>query len=394
MDMNYLQKRVSEFITYGELCTILETNTEPIIKFGIDPTSSNMHLGHTVPLRVLKNFQDNGYIVSLLIGDFTARVGDPSGVSKIRQLLEREDVNKNIEGYLRQAGRVLNLKETRILYNNTWLSKLTLEDAIDLFSKGNINSMIKRRGISSRLENNEPISVLEFVYPFFQGLDSVEMHADVEIGGEDQRFNFTFTRDLQSKYGMKPEAVIIVKTLRGKDGSDKMSKSMNNHIPVTDDPHMMYGGIMSAIDDVIINYYELLTNMSDKELEEIRNKLANGVNPMLIKEDLAYNITESFYGKDLADKSKERFDLVYRQRKMPKDIDVVVIKNQRQWDIAALLLELGMVKTKSEGRRLIEQKAIRINDKLINDKFYNVDLGNEPMIGIGKNKVMRVKYEN
>ena len=394
---DYMKRAISEVILAHELDEIL-SNAEkekrsPVIKFGVDPTSPHMHLGHSVPLRILRRFQDLGYEVNLLMGDFTARVGDPSGVSKLRQLLTKEDVEANVLDYLRQAGRILDLNRARIVYNSRWLSVLNLEECISLFAKGTINPMIKRKGITTRLDKNQPISVLEFIYPFLQGMDSVAMNAEIEIGGEDQRFNFVFTRELQSKYGKKPEVAILSRTLMGKDGSGKMSKSERNHIPITDSADDMYGGIMSATDEVIVPYFELLTSKSSEEIDEIKARLKKE-NPMGMKEELAYNVTEMLYGKEQADNARETFERKYKNRSSTQTIEEITISGQNQRDIGALLREVGMVKSNSEGRRFIEDGIVTINGETIKDRFYQVNLNQGPIvIQVGKKRIKRVNYE-
>lgn len=357
-----------------------ETNTPLRVKLGMDPTRPDLHLGHTVVMRKLKEFQKLGHKIVLIVGAATAMVGDPSGKSETRPALSREEVDENAKTYFEQMSKVVDVSNAEIVNNADWLHKLSFVDTLKLSSHITVAQMLTRDDFAKRMAENKPISVHEFFYPLMQAYDSVVVDADIELGGTDQRFNVLLGRDIQSAYGKKhPQMVILLPLLEGTDGVIKMSKSYPEHcISISEDPKNMFGKLMSIPDNLITRYYTLLTDVSEDELKEIETQLKSGVNPRDIKLKLAYTITEEYCGKDGAEFGKNEFINVVSNRGIPQDIQEVKIKEGE--NILDLLVELNFVQSKGEAKRLIQGGGVKIDGEKISDISYSINFEKESLI--------------
>lgn len=394
--LDYLKRGTEQIIELEELAWKIEKahreDRSLIVKLGVDPTSPDLHLGHTVPFIKLKHFQDLGYKVQFLIGDFTGRIGDPSGRSAARKPMSEEEVLNNAEQYKRQIFKILNPDLTDIVYNSTWLNALTPGDFIRLMGKGTVNDQIKRRGVANRLEEGNPVSVAEFVYPFLQAYDSVAMRADVEVGGEDQYFNFVFTRELQRIYGQEPEVVITLPLLLGTDGKDKMSKTYNNHIGIEEKPNSMYGKVMSIPDDLISMYFDLLTTVPLEEITELtKGMLQHTLHARDIKARLAREIVNIYHGPSEALAAEREFDQIHKYRLAPENMDSLRLPSYYQRDLPQLLVDLGLVESKSRARRTIEQGGVRINGEAYLDPHYQITPAAGMVVNVGKRRFLKIE---
>lgn len=358
-----------------------ETNTPLRVKLGMDPTRPDLHLGHTVVMRKLREFQKLGHKIVLIVGAATAMVGDPSGKSETRPALSKEEVDKNAKTYFEQMSKVVDVNNAEIVNNADWLHKLSFVDTLKLSSHITVAQMLTRDDFAKRMSENKPISVHEFFYPLMQAYDSVVVDADIELGGTDQRFNVLLGRDIQSAYGKKhPQMVILLPLLEGTDGVVKMSKSYPEHcISINEDPKNMFGKLMSIPDNLITRYYTLLTDIPESELKEISAQLASGsVNPRDIKLKLAYTITEEYCGKDGAEFGKNEFINVVSNRGIPEDIQEVKIESGK--NLADLLVELKFVQSKGEAKRLIQGGGVKIDGEKISDINYSVNFEKESVV--------------
>ena len=330
------------------------------IKFGVDPSKPDIHLGHTVPLRKLREFQQLGHKVIFIIGDFTARIGDPSGRSKTRPQLTVQEVNKNAKTYLDQAGKVIDIKRVEIRRNSEWYDKMKPDDFIRLFSKITLARILERDDFQKRMKNNINIYPHEIIYPILQGYDSIVVKSDVEIGGTDQKFNMLIGRRLQEKEGMEPQDIITVPLLVGLDGKNKMSKSLGNYVGITEPAFQQYGKIMSIPDNLILDYFKLLTDVPLKEIAKMERDLnSKRVNPKKLKSSLAKEIVTFYHGKQKAERAEREFNRVFKEKKIPTKIPVFTL-NKDNLNILDLLKKTRLVSSRSEGRRLIEQKGVRL----------------------------------
>lgn len=365
-----------------------ETNTPLRVKLGMDPTRPDLHLGHTVVMRKLKEFQKFGHKIVLIVGGATAMVGDPSGKSETRPALSLEEVNENAKSYFEQMSKVVDVNNAEIVDNADWLHKLSFVDTLKLSSQITVAQMLTRDDFAKRMSENKPISVHEFFYPLMQAYDSVVVAADIELGGTDQRFNVLLGRDIQSAYGKKyPQMVILLPLLEGTDGVIKMSKSYPEHcISINEDPKNMFGKLMSIPDNLIMRYYTLLTDVSENELKEIEAQLKSGVNPRDIKLKLAYIITEEYCGKEGAEFGKNEFINVVSNKGIPQDIPEYKIKEDK--NILDLLVELNFVQSRGEAKRLIQGGGVKIDGEKISDLNYKVI--NEGILQSGKRNFVKL----
>ena len=395
--LNEFRRGTVDILTEEELVRKLKQNRPLNVKFGVDPTAPDIHLGHTVPLRKLKQFQDLGHNIQLIIGDYTAMIGDPSGRSETRPTLTREEIEDNMETYQKQVFKVLDSNKTSLVYNSQWLKKFSGTDIIKLGSKYTVQQLLQRRDFGERIKQNRPLSVTELLYPLLVGYDSVHLKSDVEIGGTDQLFNFMASREIQKAYGQEPEVIITLPLLEGVDGVKKMSKSFGNAIGVNDDPNDMYGKIMSISDNLMLKYYELLSETPLEEFQEIRAAISSGsVNPMRYKQRLAREIVSRYHGQNLALSAEERFNYVHRKKNVPENLEEQVIKystNEEKLSIVKVLRQMGRISSNSEARRLIEQGGVRLDGETINDMNYVVSLQDGQVVQIGKRYFRRLKYE-
>jgi len=362
------------------------------IKAGFDPTAPDIHLGHTVLLEKMRQFQELGHDVIFLIGDFTGMIGDPTGKSETRKPLTREEVLKNAETYKEQIFKILAPEKTIIKFNSEWLMNLTAMDIVRLQAKQTVARMLEREDFKQRFTGHSPIGIHEFMYPLLQGYDSVVLNIDVELGGTDQRFNLLMGRELQQEYGQEPQSLVIMPLLEGLDGVKKMSKSLGNYIGISESPKDMYGKLMSISDELMIKYYELLSHISIEELNAIKDGLKAGtVHPKKAKENLAIEIVERYRGKDAAIHAKEEFDHVFKEKGIPDEIPVFELgwEEEDMW-LPKIMKLSGLTNSTGEAIRLIKQGAVSVDDQKITDPQKTVKKGSY-LIRTGKRKFLRVK---
>lgn len=393
---NILKRGCEEVINEVEFKQKLEKsikNNKPLkIKLGIDPTGSDLHIGHAVPLRKLKQFQDLGHTVQFLIGTFTARIGDPTGKSETRKMLSNDAVQENIKTYIDQLGIILDLEKTEIKYNGDWLEKLSLEEVLNLLSQFTVSQMVSREDFSKRLAENKPVSLIEFMYPIMQGYDSVALECDVELGATEQKFNILRGRDLQKAYGQEQQICLLMPILEGLDGVEKMSKSLNNYIGITEASNDMFGKVMSISDELMFRYYEIITEIPLEEIEKMKMDITNGVlHPMEAKKNLGKELVTIYHGAEEGIKAKEWFENVFSKKNLDVDLPEVEIAGKEEGIIELLVSTLKFANTTSEARRLIEQGGFKINDEAIKDVKSSVKLESGMIIRAGKKKIIKVK---
>ncbi|MBI4208753.1 MAG: tyrosine--tRNA ligase [Deltaproteobacteria bacterium] len=364
------------------------------IKAGFDPTAPDLHLGHTILLRCLKNFQDLGHEVHFLIGDFTARIGDPTGRSEIRRPLSIEEIRKNSETYQNQVGRILDIKKVKIVFNGEWMEKMQASDLVKLAAKHTVARMLERDDFSKRHREGSPIHIHEFLYPLIQGYDSVMLKADIELGGTDQRFNLLVGRELQREYGQEPQVVMLFPLLEGTDGVQKMSKSLGNTIGITESAKEIYGKVMSISDELMWRYYSLLTDRSVEEISRWKEEAqAGSVHPRDLKAQLALELTTRFQGKEEALRASQEFDRVFRTKQSPEEIETTPLKwAEETIPVALLLSETGLVSSRSEARRLIQQGGVMVEGHRISDIQEAVSAKGDCQIQVGKRRFRKVRF--
>lgn len=365
-----------------------DSNTPLRVKLGCDPSRPDLHVGHGVVLRKLRHFQDLGHQSILVIGDFTAMIGDPSGRNKTRPQLTLEETKVNAESYINQAGQILDLEKLEIVYNSDWLNKMDFSDVIKLSSHYTVARMLERDDFTKRYQSETPISIHEFMYPLAQGMDSVHLNADIELGGTDQKFNLLVGRDLQKEYDQEPQCVLTLPLLEGTDGQDKMSKSYGNDIGLTDSPQEMYGKTMSITDEMIVKYFRLAADASDEVLVKIESNLNDSsYNPRDAKRLLARSLVELYYDSDSALKAEDHFDEVIVNKSIPDDIPEFQIERETSLVDAVFLSKV--VASKSEVRRLVRQGAVSVDGKKIDDASFSLRSGQ--VIKIGKRRFLKIK---
>lgn len=387
---------VAEIIPAGELKNKIGRSLlkqEPLkVKLGLDPSAPDVHLGHTVVLNKLKQFQENGHIIQLIIGDFTGKIGDPTGKSTVRKQLTNEEVIHNAKTYFEQFSKVLDMEKVELHYNSKWLSELNLEEIIKLSSSITVARLLERNDFSERYSTGKPISLHEFFYPLMQGYDSVELESDIELGGTDQHFNVLMGRHLQEHYGKEKQVVVLLPLLEGLDGVEKMSKSKNNYIGVDDAPNDMYGKTMSITDELIPKYFDLVTDLSLVEKSRIKEELKLGkLHPRDAKMFLARRIVSIYHNEEEAEKAEEAFKAVFQRGSLPNEVPVIKWSGDKELPIVELLVELGLQKSKTEARKMIQNGGIRINEVKVNDIYLQVDTSEEPIIQVGKRKFVKLQ---
>lgn len=367
------------------------------LKFGLDPSAPDIHLGHAVPLRKLRQLQDLGHEVIIIMGDFTGMIGDPTGKSKTRNSMTREEVLKNAKTYEEQIFKILDPKKTVVRFNSSWLDKLSFSEVIKLASKMTVARMLERDDFQNRYRNNQPISIHEFLYPLVQGYDSVAVHADVEFGGNDQTFNLLTGRTVQKDYGQDPQAVIVLPLLEGIDGTEKMSKSLGNYVGIYEEPSVMYEKVMKIPDSMIIKYFELCTDIHPDEIEKIKQRMDGGENPRDIKMELAKEITTLYHSAGDAEKAEEHFRTAFQKQQAPDDTPELIITSKDPSEVRTQLLDLlvhaAKLKSKGELRRLFEQGGVKINGVKILDIKEIMQLEDNTVIQIGKGSFFKIKNE-
>ncbi|NLY53108.1 MAG: tyrosine--tRNA ligase [Firmicutes bacterium] len=361
------------------------------VKLGLDPTAPDIHLGHTVVIRKLKQFQDLGHQVQLVIGDFTGRIGDPSGRSEMRPALTEEQVQANARTYVEQYGKILDMERTELHFNSEWLAPLTFEDIIRLASTMTLARMLERDDFQKRFNENTPISLHEFFYPLMQGYDSVALETDVELGGTDQTFNLLVGRHLQKERGLPQQVAMTMPLLEGLDGVQKMSKSLGNYIGINDEPADMYGKTMSVPDELMLRYYELTTDIGPSKLAELAAGLANGsVHPRDAKMRLAHTLVSMYHGKAAADAAEQHFRTVFQKGALPEDMPEHVWTGPASASIIDLVHGTGLVSTRSEARRMVEQGAVRVNEDRVTDTQQVFAVTDGLVVQVGKRRFVRI----
>ena len=394
--MEIIKRGTEQILPEDELIAKLErsmkTSTPLRIKQGFDPTAPDIHLGHTVTIRKLKQFQELGHEVIFLIGDFTGMIGDPSGRLESRKRMSREEVLKNAETYKKQIFKILDPHKTIIEFNSRWCSPMRFGDVLELTSKYTIARLLEREDFADRYKSNQPISVLEFLYPLVQGYDSVALRADVELGGTDQIFNLLVGREIQREYGQEPQVVITMPLLVGTDGVEKMSKSLGNYIGICESPKEIYGKTMSISDELILPYFRLLTEVPQGEIEAIERQMKKEeVNPRDFKMTLAREIVTMYYDRESAREAEEEFKRVFQDRGLPCEIPefAVSAKDQPIW-IVRLLTASGMVSSGGQARRLIAGGGVKINGQKVTDDSLELKVEGELVMKIGKKRFLKV----
>jgi tyrosyl-tRNA synthetase len=394
--MDLIKRGISEIIPEEELILKLELSkkeNKPLnIKLGCDPSRPDLHIGHSVVLRKLSQFQELGHQAILIVGDFTGMIGDPSGRNKTRPALSLEETRKNGQSYFEQASMILHKEKTKIFYNSEWLGKMFFEDVIKLSSKYTVARMLERDDFTKRYKAGEAISIHEFLYPLAQAMDSVAIKSDVELGGTDQKFNLLVGRDIQREYGIEPQVILTMPLLAGTDGVEKMSKSYNNYIGISDPPNEIYGKTLSIPDKLIYPYFELATNISNAELLEIKKKLNDpNFNPRDIKRKLARTFIKMYYDEKSALEAEVEFDKIFIKKEVPDEIPEIKLRQkENKISILDLIVKVKFASSKGEARRLVTQGGVSINGEKIEDINKIIDTDKELILKVGKRKFAKI----
>ena len=389
--LNELARGIDEILPEDGLAEKLKQKRPLIIKAGFDPTAPDLHVGHTVLINKMRQFQEFGHDVVFLIGDFTGMIGDPSGKNATRPPLSRDEIEANAATYEAQIFKILDPEKTRIDFNSRWMSPMSAADLVKLASHHTVARMLERDDFNKRYKNGQSISIHEFLYPIVQGYDSVALKADVELGGTDQKFNLLVGRQLQQDYGQEPQIVMTTPLLEGLDGVNKMSKSLGNTIGITDKPNEMFGKVMSISDDLMWRYYEVLSFRRLDDIEALKSRIAAGGNPRDAKFELAMELVGRFYDNEAAEAAKDEFVSRFQKGAMPDTIDEVSVSSQDgSLGIAHLLKEAGLVSSTSEAIRMIKQGAVKIDGERIEDKSLQISAGSTSVYQVGKRRFARV----
>ena len=388
--LEIIKQGIEEIIGEDDLVQKLKDNKTLTIKVGFDPTAPDLHLGHTVLLRKMRQLQDLGHKVIFLIGDFTGKIGDPTGKNKTRPPLTDKEIEENAKTYQDQVFKVLDKDKTVVDFNSRWGDKMSGADMIKLAAQSTVARMIERDDFSKRFKNNQPISIHEFLYPLMQGYDSVELEADMELGGTDQKFNLLVGRDLQKSAGSKPQTIMTLPLLEGLDGVKKMSKSEDNYIGITESADQIFGKTMSIPDDVMFKWFDLLSFRSPEEISSLKKEIDNGANPRDAKIMLALELAERFTNNDEAMQAQENFSKKFAKNELPSNIEEKAHKIDQMPALPNLLKDLGMVSSTSDALRLIQQGAVKINQQKVEDKDTILDLNEKTLLQVGKKKYLYV----
>ena len=387
-----LKRGCEELLLEQDFKEKLATGRPLRIKAGFDPTAPDLHLGHTVLINKLRQFQQQGHQVLFLIGDFTGVIGDPTGKNATRKPLTSEQVAENAETYKQQIFKILDPEKTEICFNSEWMGKMSAADLVQLAAQHTVARMLERDDFQKRYSSNQPIAIHEFLYPLVQGYDSVALKADVELGGTDQKFNLLMGRELQKTYGQKPQTVMMLPILEGLDGVQKMSKSLNNYIGINEPANEMFGKIMSLSDEIMWRYFELLSFKPLSQIEAYKDAIENeGANPRDIKFELGMEIVERFHDTAAAEKAKEDFLQRFQKGQLPEEVDdYVLASSAAPWMLGSALKESGLVASTSEAIRMIKQGAVKIDGEKILDTKMILELSKPAVLQVGKRKVIRV----
>jgi len=389
--LELIKRGIDEVLTEEDLVSKLKSKKQLTVKVAFDPTAPDLHLGHTVILNKMRHFQDLGHKVVFLIGDFTGRIGDPSGKNKTRPSLDKEELEKNAKTYSDQVFKILNKDLTDIRFNSEWCEDLGADGIIGLASKYNLGRMLERDDFSKRYKANQQIAIHEFLYPLIQAYDSIALNADVEMGGTDQKFNLLVGRELQRAFDQEPQVCITLPILEGLDGINKMSKSLDNYVGINEDPNEMFGKIMSISDDLMWRWFELLSFRPINEVNELKKEVKSGMNPRDTKILLAEEIIERFHSKVDAENAKNTFLDRFQKGAKPKDIETFSISLDDDIAIGNLLKESGLVQSTSEAMRLVKQGAVKINDEKIDDPKLSIEKNQELLVQVGKRRFLKIK---
>ncbi|MDR6776676.1 MULTISPECIES: tyrosine--tRNA ligase [Paenibacillus] len=398
--LEVIQRGVAEIVPEDELKRKVIKSVvsgEPLkIKLGLDPSAPDIHIGHTVVMHKLRQFQELGHQVQLIIGDFTGRIGDPTGKSETRKQLTEEDVQRNAQTYKEQIFKILDPEKTKVFYNSEWLGPMSFADVVTLSAKVTVARMLERDDFTKRYQNGLPISIHEFFYPLMQGMDSVALQSDIELGGTDQKFNLLMGRTLQKEYGVEPQATITLPLLEGLDGVQKMSKSLGNYIGVDEEPNEIYGKSMSVPDELMLKYFELATDINNEELAELAKGVKDGsVHPRDAKMKLAGTLVRMYHGEEAEEAAKQHFVTVFQQRALPDDIEEFTLTSDQLEEggirVIQLLTHLGFAASNGEAKRSIQQGSVKINE----EKWTDVNEAYTPKEGdivqVGKRKFAKIK---
>lgn len=387
-----LKRGSADLLVEEELLERLATGKPLRVKFGMDPTAADIHLGHTVVLNKLRQFQLMGHEITFLIGDFTAMIGDPTGKDVTRKPLSREAVIENAKTYQTQAFKILDPAKTKIVFNSAWLSGLKPAEFVQLMAKTTVARLLERDDFTKRYQAQQPIALHEFLYPLLQGYDSVVLKTDIELGGTDQTFNLLMGRELQKQYGERPQCILTMPILEGLDGVQKMSKSLGNYIGVTESPDQIFGKLMSISDELMWRYLELLSWCPIAEIDQWRADVKNGFNPRDIKIKLAEEIVERYHGKDAAEQAHAEFVNRFREGAMPEHIPEITVTAQGgELPIANLLKQAGLVSSTSDALRSIQQGAVKIDGERVEDQHLKIKVGTEHIYQVGKRRFAKIK---
>ncbi|MCJ7552928.1 MAG: tyrosine--tRNA ligase [Ignavibacteriaceae bacterium] len=392
--MDVIKRGTVEIIPEDELVKKIELSfkeNKPLnIKLGCDPSRPDLHIGHAVVLKKLAQFQKLGHQAILIVGDFTGMIGDPSGRNSTRPALTLEQTRINGESYFQQASKILDKDKTKIVYNSEWLSKMSFEDVIILSSKYTVARMIERDDFTKRFKGGEPISVHEFLYPLAQAMDSVAINSDVELGGTDQKFNLLVGRDIQREFGMEPQVILTMPLLLGTDGVEKMSKSLDNYIGISDPPSQIYGRTLSIPDNLIYTYYVLTTDVPEEKLSQIQSQLNDGsINPRDIKRDLARTLVSMYHNEEAAKNAEEEFDRIFISKGLPDEILEFKIKEDKEINILELIVLVNFAPSKGEARRLVTQGGVSIDGEKIYDPLQSIKINKGMILKVGKRKFVK-----
>ena len=389
-NLEILTRGAEEIIPEESFLKQIKSKKKLRVKAGFDPTSPDLHLGHTVLLNKMKIFQDLGHEVIFLIGDFTGLVGDPSGVNETRPVLTKEQLDKNAETYKEQVFKILDPKKTEVRFNSEWMQSVDPSEFIKMLSSYTVARMLERDDFSKRYKSQQPISIHEFLYPILQGFDSVKLEADIELGGTDQKFNLLLGREVQKHYGQEQQSILTVPLLEGLDGVKKMSKSLGNYIALEDSPDDMFGKVMSISDDLMLRYFSLLSFKSSEQISEYKRDIEEGSNPRDTKFLLAEEIVDRFH-EGLGKKSKENFINRFQKGNISQDLEEVVVTIESESELLTRILkESNLLKSTSEALRLIKQSAIKVNDEKVSDSKFMLKKGTSNLVLVGKKKAAKI----
>ena len=389
-NLEILTRGAEEIIPEESFLKQIKSKKKLRVKAGFDPTSPDLHLGHTVLLNKMKIFQDLGHEVIFLIGDFTGLVGDPSGVNETRPVLTKEQLDKNAETYKEQVFKILDPKKTEVRFNSEWMQSVDPSEFIKMLSSYTVARMLERDDFSKRYKSQQPISIHEFLYPILQGFDSVKLEADIELGGTDQKFNLLLGREVQKHYGQEQQSILTVPLLEGLDGVKKMSKSLGNYIALEDSPDDMFGKVMSISDDLMWRYFSLLSFKSSEQISDYKRDIEEGSNPRDTKFLLAEEIVDRFH-EGLGKKSKENFINRFQKGNISQDLEEVVVTIESESELLTRILkESNLLKSTSEALRLIKQSAIKVNDEKVSDTMFMLKKGTSNLVLVGKKKAAKI----